>query len=97
MRRNLGTFARLLASPAFLIVLAMVLVTIMAVAGPIFTAMSGVTGPAGVTPDAISFGPAVAVFATAGMLSVPAALVLSLMLGGDDTRPQAPRSGGPPL
>jgi hypothetical protein len=81
------------------VVLALTLLVILQVAGPIFAQVSpGVTGPGGVTPDAISFNPALVMFGTIGLLSIPAALALKFLTGDDDRgRPRPPRSGGGPF
>ena len=78
---------------AFTVVLALVLLTILEVTGPIFAALSGVEGPAGVTPDAIGFNTAWLIFATVGMLSIPVSVALALFFGSNEQEPQVERRG----
>lgn len=93
MRHNVGTFLAVLTAPAFVVVLGLVMLTILSITAPIFSAMSP-DGPSDVTKDSIEFGAAHTLFTVAGMLSIPAAILLALLVGGRSTnRGEPPRRG----
>jgi hypothetical protein len=81
-----------------LVVLAAVVIISLFVSGQIFAQVGPqVSGPAGVGSGAVEPNLGLMVLATVGALSVPVAVVLSLLLGGRAAgrEPEPPRGGGP--
>lgn len=95
MKGKAATFVSALVSAPFVLVLAVALVTILAVSGPIFEAVDANQGPGNAGKGDIDFGGAILLFASAGLISVPAALFLKLMLGGNRREQPMPQRRGP--
>ena len=98
-RGVMGTFIALIVASVMLIVLAVTLLFGMQIAGMFFVAMSGVVGPAGVTPDVIKLGSAFRLMGIS-MVAVPGSIFLALMLGrrarAHFQQPMNRESQGPP-
>jgi hypothetical protein len=81
-----------------LVVLTAVVIVATFIGGEIFAQVAPqVSGPAGVGPGAVEPNVGLMIIGTVGALSVPAAVLLSLLLGGraGGREPDPPRGGGP--
>lgn len=90
MATKIGGFAWLVVAAPFLVIFALVLITIQSITGPIITQVP-VSGIGGVEKGSIAFGAAWLVFAGVGMIVVPAAVMLYLFVGGDTGPPRRRR------
>lgn len=104
-RSGLGLFAGIMSGAVALVVLALVILFSLDLLANFFDVLIPImAGVGGSSPGDISTGAgqAFTLLAVVGTLSIPAALLLAALMGGDGgilsrSRPRAPRSGGPPF
>lgn len=104
-RRPIGTFLMVVMAAVTVPVLAITLFVLLDISAEIFTAVEPIiTGIGDATSSDITDGTGngFSLFATIGLLSIPGAVLLKLLVGGETSAlsedpPNPPRSGGPPF